>query len=211
LAVASTVFVDTISTLQQNEISIPDNVVIGSAATNKDLTVNGTLIGNTVSPLILKSSGTPGIEVQSSTGTDIAKFWNTGDTHLYGNVSITGSLTANNFSPWWVAGKIDGTTTTPTILTRKGEKALEITCVRKAGQSVGVYDIRWTTAHPDGANWVGFVQGEGQSYSETIGSLTAGYTNISTGFTAIFRKLYSQPSGAIEALVDCPFTFYVMK
>jgi hypothetical protein len=161
--------------------------------------------------LILKSSGTPGIEVQSSTGTDIAKFWNTGDTHLYGNVSITGSLTANNFSPWWVAGKIDGTTTTPTILTRKGEKALEITCVRKAGQSVGVYDIRWTTAHPDGANWVGFVQGEGQSYSETIGSLTAGYTNISTGFTAIFRKLYSQPSGAIEALVDCPFTFYVMK
>jgi hypothetical protein len=211
LAVVNTVFVDTISTLQQSQISIPDDVVIGSVATNKNLTVNGTLIGDAVSPLILKSTGTPGIKVQSSTGTDIAKFWNTGDTHLYGNVSITGSLTANNFSPWWVAGKIDGTTTTPTILTRKGEKALEITCVKKSGQPVGVYDVRWTTPHPDGANWVGFVQGEGSSYSETIGAGTAGYTNISTGFTAIFRKLYSQPSGAIEALVDCPFTFYVMK
>jgi hypothetical protein len=124
-------------------------------------------------------------------------------------VSITGSLIANNFSPWWVAGKIDGATLT--ILNTKGEKASELTCTRKSGTALGVYDIRWTTPHPDGANWVGFVQGEGSSYNETIGAFTTGYTNISTGFTAIFRKLYAQPTGANEGLVDCPFTFYVMK
>ena len=55
------------------------------------------------------------------------------------------------------------------------------------------------------------VSGEGASYNETVGALTAGYTNTSTGFTAIFRKLYSQPAGAAEAMVDCPFTFFVMK
>jgi hypothetical protein len=176
---------------------------------NDNLTVTGTLNVNTFTPTILKSTGTPGIKVQSSTGADIAKFWNTGDTHLYGDVSITGSLIANNFSPWWVAGKIDGATLT--ILNAKGEKASEITCVRKSGTTLGVYDIRWTTPHPDGANWVGFVQGEGSSYNETIGAFTTGYTNISTGFTAIFRKLYAQPAGANEGLVDCPFTFYVMK
>ncbi len=129
------------------------------------------------------------------------------------NLTVTGSLTAGiiNYSPFWVAGKIDGTTNPPTVVTRKGDYSTEITCVKKAGQALGVYDVRWTTPHPDGANWIGFVQGEGSSYSETIGAGTAGYTNISTGFTAIFRKLYSQPAGAIEALVDCPFSFYVFK
>jgi hypothetical protein len=129
------------------------------------------------------------------------------------NLTVIGSLTAGiiNYSPFWVAGKIDGTTNPPTVVTRKGDYSTEITCVKKTGQTLGVYDVRWTTPHPDGANWIGFVQGEGSSYSETIGAGTAGYTNISTGFTAIFRKLYSQPSGAIEALVDCPFSFYAFK
>jgi hypothetical protein len=55
------------------------------------------------------------------------------------------------------------------------------------------------------------VSGEGASYSETLGAGTAGYTNTSTKITVVFRKLYSQPAGAAEALVDCPFTFYVLK
>ena len=74
-----------------------------------------------------------------------------------------------------------------------------------------MYDVAWTAAHTDGGNWIGMVSGEGASYTETLGAGSAGYTNTSTGFTCIFRKLYSQPSGAIEALVDCPFTFYVLK
>ena len=97
------------------------------------------------------------------------------------------------------------------LLHEKGEYGSEITCVRKAGAAVGVYDISWTTPYPDGANIVAMVSGEGQSYSESLGAGTAGYTNTATKITVIFRKLYSQPAGAVEALVDCPFTFYVLK
>ena len=99
----------------------------------------------------------------------------------------------------------------PTIVTRKGEYGSEITCVRKSGAPVGVYDVSWTTAHPDGANIIAMVSGEGSSYSETLGAGSVGYTNTATKITVIFRKLYSQPAGAIESLVDCPFTFYVLK
>ena len=58
---------------------------------------------------------------------------------------------------------------------------------------------------------VAMVSGEGSSYSETLGSGTTGYPNTATKITVIFRKLYSQPAGAIESLVDCPFTFYDLK
>jgi hypothetical protein len=43
LAVVGTCFVDTISAFQQTQLSIPDDVVIGSSANNKNLTVNGNL------------------------------------------------------------------------------------------------------------------------------------------------------------------------
>ena len=131
------------------------------------------------------------------------------------NAVINGNLTVNGTmpSPFWVAGKIDGSTAgaVPTILTRKGQYGSEITCVRKTGQPVGVYDISWTTPHPDGVNIVAMVSGEGSSYSETLGAGSAGYPNTATSMTVIFRKLYSQPSGSNEAVVDCPFTFYVLK
>jgi hypothetical protein len=68
-----------------------------------------------------------------------------------------------------------------------------------------------TTPHPDGVNIVAMVSGEGVSYSETLGAGSAGYLNTATSMTVIFRKLYSKPSGSNEAVVDCPFTFYVLK
>ena len=122
---------------------------------------------------------------------------------------LTSTLTG--YSPYWAACKIDGTTNPPTILTRKGDKGGEITCVKKPGQAAGFYDIAWTTAHPDGANWVGMVSGEGNSYTETLNGLGTGYPNTSTTMTAIFRRLYSQPSGALEGVIDCPFTFFILK
>jgi hypothetical protein len=131
------------------------------------------------------------------------------------NLTVNGNLTVSGGipSPFWVAGKIDGSVAgaVPTIVTRKGEYGSQITCVRKAGQPVGVYDISWTTPHPDGVNIVAMVSGEGASYSQTLGATAAGYPNTATTMTVIFRKLYSQPAGAGEALVDCPFTFYVLK
>ena len=133
----------------------------------------------------------------------------TGNATFGGNLSLGGSLTS--YSPYWIAGRIDGTTTVPTVVTSKGDKGAEITCVRKSGQPVGVYDISWTTAHPDGVNWIGMVSGEGNCYNETLGYSGTNYTNTSTGFTCLFRKLYSQPASANEAVVDCPFTFFVMK
>ena len=74
-----------------------------------------------------------------------------------------------------------------------------------------MYDVSWTTAHTDGANYIAMVSGEGNSYNENLGAGSTGFVSTSTGFACIFRKLYAQPSGAVEALVDCPFTFFVLK
>ena len=128
-----------------------------------------------------------------------------------GTVTINGSL--SGYSPYWAACKIDGSVAgaVPTILTSKGDKGSQITCVRKSGQAVGVYEITWTTPHPDGANLICMVSGEGASYSETLGAGSAGYVTTSTSFVCVFRKLYGNPAGAVEALVDCPFTFFVLK
>ena len=126
-----------------------------------------------------------------------------------GNLSLSGSL--SGYSPFCAAGRIDGATSTSTVVTRKGDKGAETTCVRHAGAAIGVYDVRWTTAHTDGGNYIVMVSGEGSSYSETLGGLTAGWANTSTGFICVFRRLYSQPSGAREVVVDCPFAFFVLK
>ena len=128
---------------------------------------------------------------------------------VFGNLSLSGSL--SGYSPFGVAGRIDGVTTSPAVITRKGERLLVITCVRKAGYAVGVYDGRWTTAHPDGANWIGMVSGEGNSYNETLGAPSTGFPSTSARFTALLRRLFSQPTSANETLIDCPFIFFVLK
>jgi predicted acyltransferase (DUF342 family) len=103
-----------------------------------------------------------------------------GNLTVSGNLSVLGSL--SGYSPYWAACKIDGSVAgaVPTILTRKGDKGSQITCVRKSGQAVGVYEITWTTPHPDGANLICMVSGEGASYSETLGAGSAGFTTTST-------------------------------
>jgi hypothetical protein len=135
---------------------------------------------------------------------------------ISGNLTVVGNLTVSgtvNSSPFWVAGKIDGSVAgaVPTIVTRKGIYGSEIICVRKSGQPIGVYDISWTTPHPDGINIIAMVSGEGNSYNETLGGTAAGYPNTATKITVVFRRLYSQPSGANETVVDCPFTFYFLR
>ncbi len=83
--------------------------------------------------------------------------------------------------------------------------------LKKSGQATGVYDITWTTPHPDGANWIGMVSGKGFSYTETLNAIGTGYPSTSTSFTAIFRSLYSQPSGANEGVVDCLFILFIVN
>ena len=162
-------------------------------------TISGTGNINTIGCMASASSSTTG---NATVG---------GNLTVSGNLSVLGSL--SGYSPYWAACKIDGSVAgaVPTILKRKGDKGSEITCVRKSGQAVGVYEITWTTPHPDGANLICMVSGEGSSYSETLGATSTGYPTTSTSFVCIFRKLYGNPSGALEGLVDCPFTFFVLK
>ncbi len=105
------------------------------------------------SPTFLGNVSTEELAVGSTTA-------NTNFT-VYRNLSLSGSL--SGYSLFWCAGRIGGTTTVPTILTKKGVRALEIAWVRKSGQATGVYKETWTTAHPDGANWIGMVSVEHSS------------------------------------------------
>jgi hypothetical protein len=184
-------------------VTVPTSLTISNNAT-RDVIIN--------TPLIIKSQQTTfekGIIIGGLHPSEANGLYVSNNAIINGNLTVNGTMP----SPFWVAGKIDGSVAgaVPTIVTRKGEYGSEITCVRKTGATVGVYDISWTTPHPDGVNIVAMVSGEGASYSESLGAGTAGYTNTSTKITVIFRKLYSQPTGANEALVDCPFTFYVLK
>jgi hypothetical protein len=72
-----------------------------------------------------------------------------------------------------------------------GDKGSQIACIKHTGQTTGVYDVTWTTTHPDGAYWIGTISGEGSSHSGTLGAGSAGYTNTSIGLTCVFGKLYS--------------------
>ena len=75
-------------------------------------------------------SGTGGIKILKLDGNPAAKIFDTGAAQFYSNVSadgnltVSGNLTVNgtsNLSPFWVAGKIDGSVAgaVPTILTQR--------------------------------------------------------------------------------------------
>ena len=127
-----------------------------------------------------------------------------------GNLTVNGTLTTNNLSyiPWYVAGRYDGVNMT--LLKNKGQYPFTVT--RVTGQAVGFYQITWSTPHPDGANYVACCSGEGSGWSDLVNGVVAGATPSSTLMTVAFRKLW-QNGGATqsEALVDCIFTFFVLK
>ena len=188
LVVNETLTVDTITQRLANEVTV-----------SCDLALGGTLLVGTIDTSFANQITVKDNVVIGTTTTNK-------NLTVYGNLSLSGSL--SGYSPFWAAARIDGTISTPTVVTRKGDKGSQITCVRHTGNTIGVYDVSWTTAHTDGANYIVMVSGEGASYSETLGALTTGWTNTSTQFTCVCRKLYSVGT---EALVDCPFTFYVLK
>jgi hypothetical protein len=74
LAVVGTCFVDTISAFQQTQLSIPDDVVIGSPATKKNLTVNGTLSVSNFFPtkpwvgFLVTTDATGGVTISNHVG-----------------------------------------------------------------------------------------------------------------------------------------------
>ncbi len=134
------------------------------------------------------------------------------------NLIVNGNLTSSGTSnigggtsnPCWVAGKDDGSTAgaAPTVL--KIKNWYSFTCVCNPNQAVGIYDLSWTTAYSHGANYILMVNGGSGGWSELVpGSPAATCGSTSTKITFSFKKLYQDAS--VEALVDCPFTFFVLK
>ena len=63
------------------------------------LTVSGdvTAANGSITAIALKSTGAPGLKIQSSANADLAKFWDSGTAEFYGNVNIGGTLPVTNF------------------------------------------------------------------------------------------------------------------
>ena len=67
-----------------------------------------------------------------------------------GNLSCGGTTP----SPYWVAGRINGIDVS--TLSSKGKHDFSFERLQ-----TGYYKVSWTVAHPDGANFIVFAQGEG--------------------------------------------------
>ena len=202
VTIGGSLSVDTVCLSCNASSTFSGNITVGSTAILKanQIRING-------------SNANDGVIIQNVDGTEIAKFHNTtavrlnGDATILGNLSISGSL--SGYSPFWAAGEIDGSIAgaVPTVVTRKGDYGSQITCTRASGYPIGVFVVSWTTAHSDGVNWIGQVSGEGLSYNETLNN-GGTFANTTTSLTCIFRRLYVTTN---EVLVDCPFTFFVLK
>jgi hypothetical protein len=104
----------------------------------------------------------------------------------------TGAAVDRN--PFWIAGKVNGSTLQK--LTSKGRYDFDI--VRVPGNATGVYEISFSTAHPDGDNYVIFLtcgsnhhytrEGFGNSTKFQIVLTNAGNTALDTMF--YFAVLY---------------------
>ncbi len=75
-----------------------------------------------------------------------------------GDLFVDGHIHYNTItqppSPFWVAGRVNGITTS--VLSSKGRHTFTV-----EGLQTGFYQMTWYTAHPDGANFIVFAQGEG--------------------------------------------------
>ena len=84
---------------------------------------------------------------------------------------------------------------------------------RPTAYPIGIYIINWTTPHPDGANYVGMCSGEGGGWNDLVNGSGAGLpVTSSTVMNVAFRKLWQNGvTTQAEALVDCNFSFFILK
>ena len=151
----NTVGQEIFATDNARNVEFRNNVVVaGILAPNSiecttDAFITGSLyVTGNVTTTVLKSTGTGGVKIRTSANTDIVKFFDSGTSLFYTDISVTGTTTLtgdvsvgnlslsgslSGYSPFWVAGKIDGSVAgaVPTVVTRKGDKGSQITCVRK--------------------------------------------------------------------------------
>jgi hypothetical protein len=106
-----------------------------TATTGDEVTINDTLAvgGN------LKC-----VTVEPSTGTSVAFYSNV---HPTGNLTVGGSMP----SPFWIAGKVDGTGTTPSVVVSKGRIGFSVS---RRNNGIGQYAITFAQNNPDGSDYV---------------------------------------------------------
>ena len=108
-----------------------------------------------------------------------------------------------------MAGRVDGTTLS--ILSSKGEYPFTIS--RPSAYPVCIYLINWTTAHPDGQNYVSCRLGEGGGWNDLVNGVGSGVPSAS-GYVmnVAFRKLWRNwVATQMEALLVCNLSFFILK
>ena len=82
-----------------------------------------------------------------------------------GNLEVLGNFNIAN--PFWVAGKVNGLTSPPTILSSKGRYTFTVT--RATQIPSGVYKVSWTVAHPNGGDAVVLINSQNSNaYVSTV-------------------------------------------
>jgi hypothetical protein len=82
-----------------------------------------------------------------------------------GNLEVLGNFNIAN--PFWVAGKVNGLTSPPTILSSKGRYTFTVT--RSTQIPSGVYKVSWTVAHPNGGDAVVLINSQNSNaYVSTV-------------------------------------------
>jgi hypothetical protein len=95
-----------------------------------------------------------------------------------GSLSVLGEVTG--WSPFWIAGKVLGTQSTPTVVASKGRVGFSVT--RRNG-ATGQFIITFDQNHPDGSDYVVAltIQGTGFMKVQQFSSAAPG----PTGFDAV--------------------------
>ena len=187
-------------------------VIDGICAPNSIECTNNATFGGILSCSSFKSSGVDGISLTTSTGfTSLRVFNDTGNITIPANLTVSGTLNVGGLSykPWHVAGRVDGATLQ--ILSNKGEYPFTVS--RPASYPLGIFLINWEQEHPDGANYVACCSGEGGGWNDLVNGVGTGFpTPSGRVMNVAFRKLWQGgQAGQSEGLVDCVFSFFILK
>ena len=120
-------------------------VLITETTGGLDIGLSTSIVCNTITPTV----GAFGLTVADAMTV-------TGLASCNGGLNLDGTDITTLMNPYWVAGMIDGSTVTK--LSDKGRHTYTVT-----QPYAGAYNISWTPAHPDGANYITILTGNGKT------------------------------------------------
>ena len=138
---------------------------------------------------ILNTDGN--IAFRNSLDNTIAVFYDDKTTIFQGNMTVNGNISANNIKPFWIAGKVDGSTLS--ILSTNGRYPFTVT--RPSGYPTGVYYISFGDKPYSNAHYIINVSNQASLYCkiwETAiptanGFTIVTYTTATTAGNCIFH------------------------